>query len=41
VSAPFNIMTCMGLPSELVGALGVFWYLTTLLVLVAFLWGRD
>lgn len=41
VAAPFNILNCMGLPSNFVAGVGVFWYLISLLVLVAFLWGRD
>jgi len=41
VSAPYNILKCMNLPSEFVVAIGTLWYLTSLLILVAFLWGRD
>lgn len=41
ISAPYNILKCMGLPAEFVVAIGTFWYLISLLVLVAFLWGRE
>ena len=41
VSAPYNILKCLNLPAEFVVAVGTLWYLTTLLVLVAFLWGRE
>lgn len=41
VSAPYNILNCMNLPSEFVIGMGTLWYLVSLLVLVAFLWGRD
>ena len=40
VAAPFNILNCMGLPSEFVAGIGAFWYLVSLLALLAFLWGR-
>jgi len=41
VSAPYNILKCMNLPAEFVVAVGTLWYLVSLLVFVAFLWGRD
>lgn len=41
VSAPYNILKCMNLPSAFVVAIGTLWYMVTLLVLVAFLWGRE
>lgn len=41
VSAPYNILKCMSLPAEFVVAIGTLWYLVSLLVLVAFLWGRE
>ena len=41
VSAPYNIMKCMNLPSAFVVAIGTLWYMVTLLVLVSFLWGRE
>lgn len=41
VSAPYNILKCLNLPSEFVVAVGTLWYLVTLLILVAFLWGRE
>lgn len=40
VSAPFNILNIMGLPSEIVAALGVLWYMISLLVILSYLWGR-
>jgi len=40
VAAPYNILKCMNLPSEFVIGIGTIWYLVSLLVLVAFLWGR-
>ena len=41
VSAPYNIFKCMGLPAEFVVAIGTLWYMVSLLILVAFLWGRE
>lgn len=41
VSAPYNILKCMNLPAEFVVGIGTLWYLVSLLVLVAFLWGRE
>jgi hypothetical protein len=42
VSAPYNILGCMGLPVEFVAGIGTFWYLISLLCLIAFLYGgRD
>jgi len=41
VSAPYNILKCLNLPSEFVVGIGTLWYLVSLLVLVAFLWGRT
>ena len=41
VSAPYNVFKCMGLPSQFVVAIGTLWYMVSLLILVAFLWGRD
>lgn len=41
VSAPYNILKCMGLPAEFVVAIGTLWYMVSLLILVAFLWGRE
>jgi hypothetical protein len=41
VSAPYNILKCMNLPNGFVVAVGTLWSLVSLLVLVAFLWGRD
>lgn len=40
VSAPYNILKCMNLPAEFVVGVGTLWYMVSLLVLVAFLWGR-
>jgi len=41
VSAPYNIFKCMGLAAEFVVAIGTLWYMVSLLILVAFLWGRE
>lgn len=41
VSAPYNILKALGLPSEFVVGIGTLWYLVSFLVLVAFLWGRE
>ena len=41
VSAPYNVFKCMGLPAEFVVAIGTLWYMVSLLILVAFLWGRE
>ena len=41
ISAPYNILKAMNLPTEFVVGIGTLWYLVSLLVLVAFLWGRD
>ena len=40
VAAPFNILMCMGLPMEFTAGIGIFWYITSLMALLAFLWGR-
>lgn len=40
VAAPWNILKCLNLPNAFILAIGVMWYLTSLLVLVAFIWGR-
>lgn len=41
ISAPYNILKCMNLPAPFIVAVGTLWYMVTLLVLVAFLWGRE
>lgn len=41
VSAPYNILKCMNLPASFVVAVGTLWYMVSLLILVAFLWGRE
>lgn len=41
VAAPYNIFKCMGLPPQFLVAVGTFWYMVSLLILVAFLWGRE
>lgn len=41
VSAPYNILKCTGLPNAFIIGVGTLWYLVSLLVLIAFLWGRD
>lgn len=41
VAAPYNILKCMNLPDAFIAGIGTLWYLVSLLVLVAFLWGRD
>lgn len=41
VAAPYNILKCMNLPNLFVAGIGTIWYLVTLLVLIAFMWGRD
>jgi len=41
VSAPYNILKCMNLPASFIVAVGTLWYMVSLLVLVAFLWGRE
>lgn len=41
VAAPYNIMKCTGLPNQFIAGVGALWYLVSLLVLLAFLWGRD
>lgn len=41
VSAPYNILKCMGLPAQFIVAIGTLWYMVSLLILVAFLWGRE
>ena len=40
VSAPYNILKCLNLPSVFVVGIGTLWYLVSLLTLAAFLWGR-
>lgn len=41
VAAPYNILKCTNLPTEFIIGIGTLWYLVSLLVLIAFLWGRD
>lgn len=41
VSAPYNILKCMGLPNEFVVGIGTLWYLISFLTLIAFMWGRS
>ena len=41
VTAPYNILKCMGLPVEFVVGIGTLWYLITFFVLISFLWWRD
>lgn len=41
IAAPYNILKCMNLPNEFAIGIGALWYLVSLLVFVAFLWGRD
>lgn len=41
VSAPYNILKCLNLPHEFVIGIGTIWYLVSLLVLSAFILGRD
>jgi hypothetical protein len=41
VSAPYNVLSCTGLPNEFIVGIGTLWYMVSLLVLLAFLWGRD
>lgn len=40
VSAPYNVLNAIGLPREAVVGLGTLWYLVSLTVVLAFLWGR-
>lgn len=41
ISAPYNILKCMNVPSHFVAGVGTLWYLVSFLVLIAFMWGRD
>lgn len=41
VAAPYNVLACMGAPWQFVAGLGTFWYVTTFLVMISYLWGRD
>jgi len=41
VSAPYNILKSMNLPNAFVFAMGTMWYVLTLFLLIAFIWGRD
>lgn len=41
ISAPYHILQCIGLPAQFIVGVGTFWYMVSLLVLVAFLWGRE
>ena len=41
VAAPYNILSCLGLPGQFVAGIGTLWYLVSFLVLIAFIWGRD
>lgn len=41
VSAPYNVLKAMNLPTEFVVGIGTIWYLISLTVVLAFLWGRE
>lgn len=41
VSAPYNVLKAMNLPTEFVVAIGTLWYLVSLTIVLAFLWGRE
>lgn len=41
VSAPYNIIKLMQLPSEINFVLSAFWYAISILVVIMFMWGRD
>lgn len=41
LSAPYQILQSMGLPLEFVYAIGTLWYGMSLIILVAFIWGRE
>jgi hypothetical protein len=39
VAAPYNILNCMGLPTDFIAAVGTLWYVVSLLILVSYFWG--
>lgn len=41
VSAPYNILNCMGLPPQFVAGIGTLWYLVSGLVMVSYIWWRE
>ena len=41
ITAPYNILKCMGMPNEFVVGVGTIWYIITLLVVVGWWMGRD
>ena len=41
VAAPYNVLNALGLPREAVVGLGTLWYLVSLAIFLAFLWGRE
>lgn len=41
VSAPYNVLKAMNLPTEFVVGIGTIWYLISLTVVLSFLWGRE
>lgn len=41
LAAPYNILKIMNLPNQFVWAIGTFWYLASLFIVLAFLWGRE
>lgn len=41
VSAPYNILKALNLPTEFVVGIGTIWYLISLTIVLAFLWGRE
>lgn len=41
VAAPYNVLKAMNLPTEFVVGIGTFWYLVSLTIVLAFLWGRE
>jgi hypothetical protein len=41
VSAPYNVLNALGLPREACVGLGALWYLVSLTIVLAFIWGRQ
>lgn len=41
LGAPYHLLQFMGLPQAFIYAVGTMWYAFTLLLIVAFIWGRT
>ena len=41
VSAPYNLLKALLLPTEIAFGLGLFWYGISIFLIISFIWGRE